>query len=207
VQDLLPLLLALPACAVLLRRRATLMRAACVALLFVLALHLPAVQLFFAAAVPLLLADSLAQGRFQPRLALRPVLVCVVLAVVALVVRAILPLPLSDSPVTPSEALSHVSADLLRSPVLNDAAFGGYLIVRDVRPFIDSRPHYPASFRASAAELGDPAQLARVLARYHIHWTLLAPQNPAIKALDDLKGWKRLYSGPFAIVHIKDEAP
>ena len=107
---------------------------------------------------------------------------------------------------TPSEALSHVPADLLHSPVLNEAAFGGYLIVSDVRPFIDSRPHYPASFRTSAAELGDPAQLARVLGRYHIRWTLLAPQNPAIKVLDGLKGWKRHYSGPFAIVHIKDEA-
>lgn len=204
--DLVPLLLALPAAAVLLRRRATLLRAACVVLLFVLALHLPGARLFFAAAVPLLLATPLSQELYQPRLALRPAVAFAALAVLALAVRAFLPLELSDSPVTPAEALRHVPAELRLSPVLNDAAFGGYLIVSDVRPFIDSRPHYPLSFRARAAAFGDPALLAPALARYHIRWTLLVPSNPAVKALDGLKGWKRLYTGPFAIVHVKDEA-
>ncbi len=203
---LLPLLLALPAMAVLLRRRATLLRAACVALLFGLALYLPAAQLIFAATVPLLLAEPLAQGHFRPRIALRPALAFAGLALLAVAVRAFLPLDLSDSPVTPAEAFRHVPADLIHSPVLNEAAFGGYLIVSDVRPFIDSRPHYPSSFRARAAEFGNPALLAPALERYHICWTLLAPGNPAVKALDGLKGWKRLYSGPFAVVHVKDEA-
>lgn len=206
VQALTPLLLALPAAAVLLRRRATLLRAGCVALLFLLALYQPAARLFFAAAVPLLSAGPLVQGRFSPRLALKPAVAFAVLALLAVTARAFLPLELSDSPVTPAEALSHVPAALRRSPVLNEVAFGGYLIVNDIRPFIDSRPHYPSGFRARAAQLGDPALLARVLARYHIRWTLLAPANPAIKVLDGLKGWKRFYSGPFAVVHVKDEA-
>ncbi|MDR3526192.1 MAG: hypothetical protein P4L57_02860 [Rhizomicrobium sp.] len=204
VHSLLPLLLALPALAVLLRR-ATLLRAGGVAVLFVLALYLPAVQLFFAIAVPLLVAEPLAQGRFQPRLALRPSLAFAALALAALSLRAVLPLALPDSPVTPAAAFAHVPSELIHSPVLNEASFGGFLIVNDVRPFIDSRPHYPISFRARAAGLGDAVVLAAVLSHYHIRWTLLAPSNPAVKALDGL-GWKRLYSGPFAVLHV-NEAP
>jgi len=204
--SLTPLIVALPVCAVLLRRKATVIRAACVAVLFVLALHVPAAQLFLAAVAVLLVAEPLAEGRFQARLSLRPSLAFAILALVAIALRAVLPLALTDSAVTPGEALTYVPDDLRHKPVLNEAAFGGYLIVQGVRPFIDSRPHYPARFRARAGQLGDNDRLTALLGHYHIRWTLLAPANPAIKALDGLHGWKRLYTGPIAIVHVKDEA-
>ena len=58
----------------------------------------------------------------------------------------------------------HVPASLVHAPVLNEYAFGGYLIFNDVRPFIDSR-----------AELyGD-----RFLARYG---RIIRPDKPLLEA-------------------------
>lgn len=205
IQSMMPLLLALPATAVLLRRWQTLMRAACVALLFVLALYFPAERLLFAALTPLLAAEALSETRITPQFATRPALALVLISLIALAARAFLPFAAPDSGVRPAQALNHVPAAVQRAPVLNDIAFGGYLITRDIKPFIDSRSVYSTAFRTRFAELGDPAVLMRVVKRYHIRWTLLAPSNPAVKTLDHLPGWKRLYSDPYAVVHVKAE--
>ncbi|GAA0552771.1 hypothetical protein GCM10008941_35920 [Rhizomicrobium palustre] len=205
VHSVLPLLLALPAGSVLFVKKKTLIRAALVVLLLVLAVYLPAQQLLFAAMVPLLSAEALSTGRFEPVLAWRPVAALVVIALVGLGARSVLRFDPPDSAVRPATALAHVPEAVLRTPVLNEPSFGGYLVSQDVHPFIDSRPIYAHAFRARFAGLGDAAALDRVTRRYHIRWTILAPENPAVKTLDGMAGWKRLYTGPNAVVHVKKE--
>lgn len=206
VPSFLPLLLGVPAIALLVMRRAYWLRAGLVAFLLMLALYHPADRLLFAAAVPLLVASSFRQGDFAAAFAFRPAAVFIGLALIMLVARVLVPLDFADSAVTPKSALSHLPPALLRAPVLNEACFGGYLATHEVKPFIDTRPIYPGAFRTRYGHLGDPKILAETLVRYHIRWSVLAPTNPAVKALDGMKGWHRLYSDPVAVVHIKNEA-
>jgi hypothetical protein len=124
-------------------------------------------------------------------------------------VRLLLPLERADGLSTPSTALAHVPAAVLRSPVLNDYQFGGYLIFRDVHPFIDSRVEiYSGRFFDRYVDIanGNPRVIADTLQRYHIRWTILSASNPASAVMDTMPGWKRLYADPYAVVHIKNEA-
>ena len=50
-----------------------------------------------------------------------------------------------------------------------------------------------------------PTALARTLTRYHIRWTILAPDNPAAKLMDGMTGWHRLYEDQWAVVHVKND--
>ena len=54
-------------------------------------------------------------------------------------IRILWPIKTLDSAMTPAAALVHVPSALARAPVLNEYGFGGYLIFKDLRPFIDGR--------------------------------------------------------------------
>lgn len=215
IRTLLPVLLALPAIGVMVQHRAAVkpFRVAVLAMLFVLALQDVLYQLLFAVSAPLLLAETvasaLAQHGLPRRLPARPAAVFVALAVIAIAVRVMIPLVRSDGPVTPGAAFEHVPAILARSAVLNDVAFGGYLIFHDVRPFIDNRPLYTQAFRARYAQMtrSDGSVLAAMLTKHHIHWTIFAPANPTVAAMDGLQGWHRLYADRWAVVHVRNGAP
>jgi hypothetical protein len=130
----------------------------------------------------------------------------VLLAVVATSVRFLVPVERHDDATTPQTALAQVPATIKRQPVFNDAAFGGFLIFRDVRPFLDSRPLYFESFRNRYAAIRTSGLLASTLTRYHVRWTILPPDNPAVKLMDGMTGWHRLYRDQFAVVHVKNGA-
>jgi len=103
-----------------------------------------------------------------------------------------------------------VPAALLHSPVLNDYAFGGYLIFNDVRPFIDSRAElYGERFLGRYATMVRPDKpaLQAALARYRVRWTIFASDNPAVGAMNAMQGWHILYADRWAVVHVKDGAP
>ena len=124
--------------------------------------------------------------------------------------RLSLPFERMDGATTPATALAHVPAALTKMAVFNDYAFGGYLIFNDVRPFIDSRAElYGDDFLSRYAALihPDKAALETTLAKRHVRWTILAPDNPAVGALDTMSGWHRLYADRWAVVHIRDGAP
>jgi hypothetical protein len=127
-----------------------------------------------------------------------------------LALRAVLPVERSDGPAYPASALAHVSPERLRDPVLNDYAFGGYLIFRGVRPFIDSRADmYGDEFLDwyKAIIRPDPGALELALERYAISWSILATGNPAAALMDRRPGWKRLYADHFAVVYLRSEPP
>jgi hypothetical protein len=172
-------------------------------------------QTLIAIAAPLILAEPLGavlasrqpmDVRVSPQL---PVMAFGVLVALMASLRLAIPLERQDGATTPASALAHVPASLARRPVLNDYAFGGYLIFEDVRPFIDSRVElYGENFiyRYRRMIAPDKALLESTLDKYHIRWTILAANNPAAEAMDGMAGWHRLYADRWAVVHVKDDA-
>jgi hypothetical protein len=113
---------------------------------------------------------------------------------------------------TPDAALAAVRAAYpgglspLPGRVLNSYEFSGYLIFSGVAPFIDARGDlYGDAFFFSyqkAIHLESPELLPKLLEKYHVGWTILSPDLPAVALLDRLPGWKRFYADETAIVHI-----
>ena len=110
--------------------------------------------------------------------------------------------------ITPQAAIAQANlAGTAR--VLNDYAFGGYLIFAGIPTFIDGRselfggPFIDRYNRALALiDLGD---FLKLIDDYKIGATLLAPNTPAIAMLDRLPGWQRVYSDDVAVVHKRRE--
>jgi hypothetical protein len=214
VQSYLPFALAAVAIAALARRSPIpWWRAAALAPLLGLAVTHARDQAFFAVAVPLFLAASLG-GAWKsegptPQRRLKAASLCVLLVAGAAGLRLLLPVMRADDGFTPAKALAQVPLPLSHAPVLNEEAFGGYLIFSELRPFIDSRRGlYPRQFRNryGAMMRPDKTLLAAALRRYRIRWTLLAADNPAVQAMDTMAGWRRLYADPVAVVHVRNDA-
>ncbi len=112
--------------------------------------------------------------------------------------------------ITPHAAVAQ--ANLTKAgPVLNDYAFGGYLIFAGIPTFIDGRgelyggPFIERYNRALALiDLGD---FLKLLDEYRIGATLLAPSTPAVAMLDRLPQWQRVYSDDVAVVHKRRDTP
>jgi hypothetical protein len=126
------------------------------------------------------------------------------------VFRVMMPIQQTDGASAPISALSAVPLELRRKAVLNDYAFGGYLIFEHVRPFIDGRAElYGDAMMGSYARLqaGDDAAVESTLKRYDIAWTILAPDSRMVAILDHEPGWRRLYADSTAVVQVRDGAP
>jgi hypothetical protein len=124
--------------------------------------------------------------------------------------RLIAPIERTDGAAAPISALSAVPQDLKGKPVLNDYAFGGYLIFEHVRPFIDARAELygdPMLSLYSKLQSGDRDALETTLKRYDIAWTIFAPNSRIVAALDREPGWRRLHSDATAVVQVRDAAP
>ena len=133
----------------------------------------------------------------------------VVAGMVIGVLRLTMPVEKTDRASAPISALSAVPPELRRMPVLNDYAFGGYLIFEQVRPFIDARVELYGDGMLSLYDKllsGDREVVEDALKRYDIAWTLFAPHNGIVAALDREPGWRRLYADATAVVHVRDTA-
>lgn len=164
-----------------------------------------------AVVAPLLLArpmaEALQSGIPVQHAGRRSLIVFAALFLVLTVARFVVPVVRPDGISTPANALSHVPSALLRTPVLNDYSFGGYLIFRDVRPFVDSRAElYGGRFldRYAGIQAGDQKVIETTLDKYRIRWTILSPNNAAIGVIDRLEGWHRIYEDQWAVVQVKD---
>lgn len=135
--------------------------------------------------------------------------IAVGLAAVMSAPLAINPLARSDDRVTPAAAVAAARGMGLAGPVFNSEAFGGYLTFAGVPDFIDGRVEmFGNDFLAAdvAAESGDEAALSRLLTQYGATWTLLAPEAGAVAVLDHMSGWRRVYSDPYAVIHVRSTA-
>lgn len=95
----------------------------------------------------------------------------------------------------------------LRGPVLNSEGFGGYLVFSGIPTFIDGRVElYGEDFlsRYIGAERGDESALTALLEQYGITWTLFIPEQGAVGRLDHLRGWRRVYSDDYAVIHTRE---
>ena len=124
--------------------------------------------------------------------------------------RLIAPIERTDGASAPISALRAVPPELRAKPVLNDYAFGGYLIFEHVRPFIDGRAELYGDAMMSLygrLQAGDDADVESALERYGIAWTIFAPDSRMVAILDRKPGWRRLYADATAVVHVRDAAP
>jgi hypothetical protein len=107
---------------------------------------------------------------------------------------------------SPAAAVEAVKAHHLRR-VLNDRAFGGYLIWRQMPVFIDGRAElYGEKFTMAyynALELKDIGRLLGLLEEYDIDGLLLQPGTPAIGLLDHLGGWRRVHTDDAAVLFVR----
>jgi hypothetical protein len=129
----------------------------------------------------------------------------ILLAVSATVLRA--GVAHDSGAITPTAALAAVEAHHVEGPVLNDYGFGGYLIFRGIKPFIDGRYFYGDPFikRHFKAVAALDNELPGLLSQYDIRWTLIPPTEPGVTLLDHLPGWRRLYADDVAVVHVRED--
>jgi hypothetical protein len=151
--------------------------------------------------------------RWAARLARPPTLPATALSLAlaaAFAVPIILhPIVRGDDAATPGTALAAARRMGLSGPVFNSEGFGGYLIFRGVPTFIDGRIEmYGDAFLAKdfQAQFGDEKVLKTILARYHIAWALLQPDDGAVHALASLPGWRRVYADKYAVVYRRTAA-
>ena len=95
--------------------------------------------------------------------------------------------------------------------IFSTSPFGGYLLARDIKAFIDGRAElYGEQFVLDyfdAVTAKDVETLLRLLDVYKIDATLLNPTLPATRVLDHIAGWKRLYADDLAVIHVRDDRP
>jgi hypothetical protein len=135
-------------------------------------------------------------------------MVAVVIGVSA--IRLSFSFPRGGQILAPEAALNHLPQRLAGAHVLNEYGFGGYLIFRGVRPFIDSRAElYGDAFLTDYARIVAPnaKAIAGAVEKYHIGWTIFPPDSPVVAVLDLMPGWHRLYADDIAVVHIRDANP
>jgi hypothetical protein len=191
-------------------------RAALLVALVAMALQHSRHQVLLGILAPMLLARPIAaairagrpgeEWRRIGRIAL-PATVAATLAVSA--VRLLTPIEPIDGAAAPISALSAVPPELRRKPVLNDYAFGGFLIFEHVRPFIDARVELygdPMMSLYDKLRSGDHEAIETALKRYDIAWTIFAPADRIVPVLDREPGWRRLYADATAVVHVRDAA-
>ncbi len=130
-------------------------------------------------------------------------LVVFVVGAVTSSVRANYLPPAGHSPAAAVEILKSRNA----KRVLNQDAFGGYLIWRGIPVFIDGRAElYGEEFSIKyyrATFLKDVNLLFDLLKSYDIDAVLLNPDTPASALLDRVEGWQRIYADKSSVLHVR----
>ena len=193
--------------------RLTAVRAALVLFLVHLTLQHVRQEVLLGVIAPLLIAEPLGRAVGPPpaasalsaRLPWPQLALGAGLFAAIVVLRLANPVIRVDGPTAPVTALVAVPAALIRQPVLNDYDFGGYLIFKGVRPYIDGRADmYGDDFVAedSQIQLANQADLDGALAKHHIAWSIMAPGRPVVAALTRM-GWRQVYADRYAVVQTK----
>jgi len=184
--------------------------------------HVRFVFLFFTL-LPVIVAPEIARQfprlsldtwRMQRRDALESRLIAsfrplAVLLVAGLAVVAFLQaLVLSTQPpakVALSGALSFVKTRGISGNVFNHYNFGGPLIFNGIPTFIDGRTDRLFLGGFANTFMSGPAtdwQLTEALRKYKIGWTLLPPGDARVASLNRMRGWQRVYSDKYAVIHV-----
>lgn len=193
--------------------RVPLIRLVLLLFIFHMALQHQRHQLVVAVVVPLLLAEPI--GRAFGHTARREAMTSAgrwalaLLVVSAVVYRLAVPVVRGDDSISPVSALAHVPPALAAKPVFNAYNFGGYLIFKGVKPFIDGRADmYGDAFvkRYTAINNGDPAAVDAALKQYGVAWVITQPREGVVKAVESRPGWTRIYADKYAVVLARKDA-
>ena len=120
---------------------------------------------------------------------------------------------LNFSTVAPSDATSASGAlafaqeQGLSGNVLNSYNFGGTLIFRGIKTYIDGRTDqlFLNGFMNATIEMGTAAGkpiLQKTIEDHNIKWALLTPDDARIPFFNELSGWKQAYKDEFAVVYV-----
>lgn len=139
-----------------------------------------------------------------------PVMAMIFMLLLLTGARLLLPVARGQDSVSPGQALAHVPPALRILPVVNDYAFGGYLIWNGIPVFIDSRADlYGDDALAAYAAITSPDKkaLATALARGPARWTIFRAGTPVARMMNTMPGWRRLYGDGLAVVHVRSDTP
>ena len=131
------------------------------------------------------------------------------LAAALIITRLMTPVTRTDALATPMSAVASVPETLRSQPVLNSYDFGGYLISKGIKPYIDGRTDLYGNAMMetyNAITKPSPDALDAVVARHGIVWTMFNPNEPIVGLMDRRPGWHRLHADGFAVVHVRDDA-
>lgn len=124
-------------------------------------------------------------------------------------IRLAHPFERADDPASPITAVDHVPVEVQREHVFNSYEFGGYLIFKGIKPFIDGRADmYGDEFISAYLDASRPNRAAfeRLVERYDIRWVILAPRSPVVDMVDALPQWQRLYADRTSVVYVRQSA-
>lgn len=193
--------------------RIPLIRLVLLLFIFHMALQHQRHQLVVAVIVPLLLAEPIGRafGRAARRggMALQARVALGVLIVGLAGYRLANPVVRGDDAISPVSALAHVPPALAAKPVFNAYNFGGFLISRGVKPYIDGRADmYGDDFvkRYAAINRGEPAAVDAALKQYDVAWIITQPREGVIKEVEKRAGWTRIYADKYAVVLARKDA-
>lgn len=140
-----------------------------------------------------------------------PALLCAAATAVVMVALSavyIRVLPAMPSPkVSPRAAVDYALAQNVTGPVLNDFNFGGYLIFRGIKTFIDGRTlPFGKKFAVEyfeAMNIEKVAKFDEMADTYKVTWTLLQPGSPMAYHFDHSPKWRQLYADATAVIHVR----
>ncbi|WP_205479251.1 hypothetical protein [Sphingomonas arenae] len=122
-------------------------------------------------------------------------------------VRLMVPLEPKSPPGYMGGAFEAVPAELRSKPVFNTYSFGGPLILRGVKVFIDGRADmYGDRFTLDFDRMsdGDVRLFQQTADRYGIEWVILWKADALSAKLDKVPGWRRIHSDEIATVHVRE---
>jgi hypothetical protein len=114
--------------------------------------------------------------------------------------------PASD--ISPRAAVDYVVRQNITGPVLNDFDFGGYLISRGIKTFIDGRTlPFGREFAIEyfdALTLKNLPKLEAMADSHKVSWTLLRSGSAPAFYFDRSPRWQRIYADDIAVVHVRN---
>jgi hypothetical protein len=106
----------------------------------------------------------------------------------------------------PTDTVEYMVQHHIAGPLLNNYAFGGYLIWANQKVFVDGRsdPYERGGALADYLHISHLMPGAfTVLDRYGIQSCLLAPDEPLATALAALPGWQRVASDKVSVLYVR----
>lgn len=146
----------------------------------------------------------------QKRFKLNPVIIVSILGLFTsfiLLIMSRLPMFVPPAYTTPVEAVNYLKKyPYLQDKMFNQYGFGGYLIMKDIKVFIDGRGDVYASNNV-LQDYMDLSLLVRpeeIIKKYGIETFLLIPTEPLAVYLNGRPGWKKQFEDNCSIIFTKE---